>query len=139
MKYCILILLIILSACSPPTVEQQHTAAISRHIYISDMDQYGVEDVWIPSLKGDCEDYALWMRERVGGELMYVRTQQGEPHMVLIINGIFDDKKNPISGKIVDSLSQYVYPVSEMKHKFVYTLSDKHVESYLKHIPVPSK
>ncbi len=132
-----IILCVFLSACSPPTLEQQHAAAMRRHIYMSDQEQYGREDVWTPSLKGDCEDYALWMRERVGGQLLYVRTQQGEPHMVLIVGGVYDKKKNPIAGKVIDNLSKHVYPVSEMKHKFVYTLTDWHVENYLKRMPVP--
>lgn len=132
----ILPLLILLSACSPPTLEQQHAAAMRQHVYITDMEQYGVEDVWSPTLRGDCEDYALWMRERVGGDLMYVRTPEGEPHMVLIVGGVYDKKKNPIDGKIIDNLSKHVYQVSEMKHKFVYALTDKHIGTYLRRMPV---
>jgi len=85
------------------------------------MEQYGREDVWTPSLRGDCEDYALWVRERVGGELMYVRTVEGELHVVLNVNG-----------KIVDNLSPTVYSRSEMKHKLIFEMTDKHVEQFLK-------
>lgn len=109
---CVLLLTTI-TACSPATIEQQHAAAMRRHVYVSDMEQYGREDVWTPSLRGDCEDYALWMRERVGGELMYVRTPEGELHVVLNVNG-----------KIVDNLSPTVYPRSEMKHKHIMDIPD---------------
>lgn len=117
----LLLILITLTACSPPTIEQQHAAAMRRHIYISDMDQYGLDDVWVPSIKGDCEDYALWMRERVGGRLLYVRTEQGQAHIVLNVDG-----------KIIDNLSRDVYPRSEMKHKLIFEMTDEHVQQFLK-------
>lgn len=113
--------LIIYVFLKPKTIEQQHAAAMRHHVYIADMEQYGVEDYWIPSLTGDCEDYALWMRERVGGELMYVLTEQGQSHIVL-----------DVDGKIVDSLSKRVYPRSKMKHKLIFEMTDKHVEQFLK-------
>lgn len=106
-------LIICISACSSATIEQQHAAAMRRHVNISDMEQYGREDAWKASLTGDCEDYALWMRERVGGELMYVRTQEGELHIVLNVNG-----------KIVDNLSPTVYRRAEMKHKHIMDIPD---------------
>lgn len=114
-------ILIILTACSPPTIEQQHAAAMRQHIYITDMDRYGVEDLWTPSLTGDCEDYVLWMRERVGGQLLHVRTEQGQAHIVL-----------DVDGKIIDNLSRRVYQRSEMKHKIIFEMTEDHVEQFLK-------
>ena len=120
MRFLIVILLM-LTACSPPTLEQQHAAAMRQHVYASDMEQYGVEDYWIASLRGDCEDYALWMHKQVGGQLLYVRTEQGQAHIVL-----------DVDGKIIDNLSQKVYQRSEMKHKIVFEMTDEHVQQFLK-------
>lgn len=120
--------LIILSGCSALTVEHQHAIALKNHHYISDQQQYGKDEVWTASLVGDCEDYALAMRERVGGELMYVRTPEGEDHVVLNVNG-----------KIVDNQSKTVYPLSQMKHKHVYTLTEQHLQNYLTTKPIPTK
>jgi len=78
-------------------------------------------DVWSPTLRGDCEDYALAMRERVGGQLLYVRTERGQAHIVL-----------DVDGKIVDNLSKKVYPRSEMKHKLIFEMTETHVEQFLK-------
>lgn len=105
----------------PKTIEQQHAAAMRQHVYVSDMDQYGVEDYWISSLRGDCEDYALWMQERVGGQLLYVITESKDAHVVLDVNG-----------QIVDSLSTQVYPRSLMRHKLVFEMTDEHVQQFLK-------
>lgn len=101
-----------------------------EHSVVSNQQQYGVEEVWTPSLRGDCEDYALWMKQRVGGQLIYVRTEQGEAHIVLNVNG-----------KIVDNMSKVVYPYSEMKHKEVFKLSEGEngLPSFLKKYPVPKK
>lgn len=117
----LLTLIIFITACSPATLEQQHAAAMRHHVYITDQEQYGVEEYWTPSLTGDCEDYALWMRERVGGNLLYVSTEQGQAHIVL-----------DVGGKIIDSLSRKVYPRSEMKHKLILEMTDKHVDQFLK-------
>lgn len=130
--------LIILSGCSALTVEQQHAIALKNHHYISDQQQYGKDEVWTASLVGDCEDYALAMRERVGGELMYVRTPEGIPHVVLLIDGKHQDKK-PVSGMVVDNQSKTVYPLSQMKHKHVYTLTEQHLQNYLTTKPIPTK
>lgn len=78
-------------------------------------------DTWSPTLRGDCEDYALAMLERVGGQLLYVRTEQGQAHIVL-----------DVDGKIIDILSSKVYPRSEMKHKLIFEMTDEHVEQFLK-------
>jgi len=109
-------------SCAPPaTVEQQHAAAMRHHVYVSDMEQYGVDDYWTPSLTGDCEDYALWMQERVGGRLLYVRIESKDAHIVL-----------DVGGKMVDNLSRKVYPRSEMKHKLIFEMTDEHVQQFLK-------
>lgn len=105
-----------LCSCSTLTIEQHQIIAQRWHRYVPDKG-----DVWSPTLRGDCEDYALAMRERVGGQLLYVRTEQGQPHIVLDVNG-----------KIIDNLSRKVYPRSEMKHKLIFEMTDEHVEQFLK-------
>lgn len=122
---------LLLSGCAS-SLQQEHYKAYKQHQYVSDQQQYGKLDVWNADLKGDCEDYALYMRERVGGNLLHVITSQGEDHMVLIVNGVFDDKKKPISGLIVDNLAKNVYPVSQMKHEFVYQLTETHIAQFMK-------
>lgn len=118
----------LLCACSPATIEQQHSIALSRHTYITDQKQYGKKDVWTPSLKGDCEDYALWMRERVGGNILLVVTEDGQYHAVL-----------DVDGKIVDNLSSHVYPKSLMRHKIIVELNDEQLQQMIDGNPVPSK
>jgi predicted transglutaminase-like cysteine proteinase len=109
---------LLLLACASDMEALQHKAQ-RHHIYIRDIDQYGVEDLWVASLKGDCEDYALWVRERVGGDLLMVRTQEGEMHMVLRV----DDY-------IFDSLSTHLYKFEDMPHKYIATIPyDKHTQN----------
>lgn len=112
--------IIFLSACSPPTLQQEHSWALKKHQYITDQDQYGIPNKWVASLKGDCEDYALVMKNKVGGQLLYVRTPEGEAHIVL-----------DVDGQIVDNTSAKVYPREEMKHKYVYTVKESEIELWL--------
>lgn len=117
---------LLLCGCSPAAVEQQHAIAMQRHLYVTDQTQYGKEEVWTPSLVGDCEDYALWMRERVGGNIILVRTKDGVAHVVL-----------DVSGKIVDNLSRTVYQRQKMTHKVIKELNDTQVNQMLKGYPIP--
>ena len=112
--------LIVLSGCAS-NLQKEHFTAYKNHTYTTDQAKYNKADVWTPSLNGDCEDYALYMRQRAGGNLLHVTTQQGEAHMVLDVNGT-----------IVDNLSKVVYPRSEMKHKIVYQLTETHIRQFLK-------
>lgn len=71
-------------------ISKLHRAALSQHIYISDMDQYGVVDKWVPSLVGDCEDYAMYMQIKLrehgyASDLWITRTEQNELHVVLVV------------------------------------------------------
>lgn len=126
MKFIYAFLLLILACVlmyivSPePTLQQQHTWALKRHQYITDQEQYGIPNKWVASLKGDCEDYALVMKNKVGGKMLYVRTVGGEAHIVLDVNGY-----------IVDNLSPVIYPRQKMQHKFIYTVTEKEIERWL--------
>lgn len=122
---------ILLSACSPPTLQQEHSWALKKHQYITDRDQYGIENKWVASLRGDCEDYALVMKNKVGGHLLYVRAYTGEAHIVLLVDGVFDKNNKPISGLVLDNMSRVVYPVGEMRHKYVYTIKESQIELWL--------
>jgi predicted transglutaminase-like cysteine proteinase len=123
----------LLTACAAaPTLQQAHTAALRHHVYVTDQAQYGIPNKWVSSLRGDCEDYALYMRERVGGVMLYVRAYTGEAHIVLLVNGVFDKNGKPIEGQVVDNMSKVVYPLSQMKHKYVYTIKESEIERWLK-------
>lgn len=120
-KLAVLITALHIQACSTTdALQQKHSAAMKAHVYITDLDQYGVKDKWVPSLEGDCEDYALWMRKKVGGKLLYVKTTAGELHIVLDVDGI-----------IIDNTSAKVYPREKMAHKLVFVMDDRQVASYL--------
>lgn len=112
--------MVLICSCSPPTVQQQHSAALRKHQYITDQEQYGIPNKWVASLKGDCEDYALVMKAKVGGQMLYVRAYTGEAHIVLDVDGM-----------IVDNMSPTVYPRSEMKHKYIYTIKDSEISHWL--------
>lgn len=113
-----------LSACQ--SVREQyrlqtiHQQALLQHHYLSDWKQYGVSEYWAASLTGDCEDYALWMKDRVGGQLLYVRTPDGQLHVVL-----------QVENWVIDSASAAVYPREAMRHKLIFVLTEAHVQSYL--------
>lgn len=113
-------ILLFLCGCRPPTLQQEHSWALKRHHYITDQEQYGIANKWVESLKGDCEDYALFMKKKVGGKMLYVRAYTGEAHIVLDVNG-----------QIVDNMSKTVYPRSEMRHKYIYTIEEKEIERWL--------
>lgn len=118
-----LFLIFTLSGCTTTQPESMHAIAIKRHVYITDPQQYGVENKWRVSLRGDCEDYALWMRERLGGNLLVVWQITGRkytPHMVLDVNGT-----------IIDNTSKVTYPRSEMKHKFWYQVTEQQIKENL--------
>lgn len=68
------------------------------HVYIDDIDQYGVEEYWEISLHGDCEDYALWCRQElkkhgIESDLVLCKTEQGEWHLVCGVEGWILDNR----------------------------------------------
>lgn len=117
----LMLFLLVTVACGPvDKLQAEHSAALRKHTYISDIDQYGIQNKWVASLKGDCEDYALVMKNKLGGKLLYVRTTGGVAHIVL-----------DVDGRIVDNMSARVYSRSEMKHKYVYTVKENEIERWL--------
>jgi predicted transglutaminase-like cysteine proteinase len=91
-------------------------------VEVSDMDQYGREDVWtLPtSGRGDCEDFALLKRKLLlqrgwpaSALLIGVgTTSSGEPHAVLVVataNGEY----------VLDNLTSSILPPSQTGHTFL--------------------
>jgi len=91
---------LILTACTPVnTVEYIHAELLARHTYVTDQDQYGVNDKWVMSLRGDCEDFALFSYFYLVGkgyqpQFWLVRTETDELHAVLVVDGYeFDNRR----------------------------------------------
>jgi predicted transglutaminase-like cysteine proteinase len=90
-------------------------------VEVSDMDQYGLEDVWtLPtSGKGDCEDFALLKRKLLlqrgwpasALAISVGTTSSGEPHAVLVVT--------TVSGEyVLDNLTTSILPPSQTGHTF---------------------
>lgn len=121
-KIALILTAIMLQSCSsnqPSYLQRQHTAALKEHVFISDMEQYGVADKWVESLTGDCEDFALYMRRKLGGHLLFVRANTGELHVVLNVRGM-----------IIDNLSSTVYPLAAMPHRLLFTMTEQHISQF---------
>jgi predicted transglutaminase-like cysteine proteinase len=100
MKTLTALSLVSLAACtSVRPVEYVHAELMARHTYISDQEQYGANDKWVMSLTGDCEDFSLFsyfylVAKGYSPEFWIVRTEKGELHTVLIVDGYeFDNRR----------------------------------------------
>lgn len=91
-------------------LQRLHTETLSSFEYVSDIENYGVEDLWaIDCFKGDCEDYALCIRDKLGkGDVLIVRATDGTMHAVLDVDGV-----------IVDNLYPRVYDIDKMPHRLI--------------------
>lgn len=88
---------------------------------VSDMEQYGREDVWtLPtSGKGDCEDFALLKRKMLiergwpasALSIAVGMTSQGEPHAVLTV-------ATDRGSYVLDNLTSSILPSSQTSHTF---------------------
>ncbi|MCO4758492.1 MAG: transglutaminase-like cysteine peptidase [Oceanospirillaceae bacterium] len=81
------------------TLQKVLDEAHAKHQYVSDLTRYQREDYWIASLHGDCEDFALWARNRLAtlgitSDLVYVLTENGGDHMVLSVEGWILDSRH---------------------------------------------
>lgn len=98
-------------------LEETHMKTLRNFTYKNDIDLYGVSDKWVSNCnEGDCEDYSLCMYGKVGGEILIVKTKEGESHTVLDVNGT-----------IIDSLSWYTYKLEDMKHTLVVRIPEGNV------------
>ena len=100
MKTLTALALLLLMACTPvQSIEYIHAELLARHTYVSDQDQYGVNDKWIMSLTGDCEDFSLFSYFYLVGkgyqpQFWLVRTETDEMHTVLVVDGYeFDNRR----------------------------------------------
>lgn len=79
--------------------------AFSQHTYITDFAKYGVQDDWRPELEGDCESFALWLRNRLAelgieSDLMIARTEEKRLHTVVSVGGwILDNRYRWVMNK----------------------------------------
>ncbi|WP_262297757.1 transglutaminase-like cysteine peptidase [Microvirga sesbaniae] len=94
----------------------------STIVEVSDMDQYGREDVWtLPtSGRGDCEDFALLKRKLLlqrgwptsALSISVGTTSSGEPHAVLVVT--------TASGEyVLDNLTSSILPPAQTGHTFL--------------------
>jgi predicted transglutaminase-like cysteine proteinase len=68
------------------------------HVYTSDQDQYQQPEFWESGLIGDCEDFALWIREQltlkgIESDLVYCFTEGWEGHLVIHVDGWILDNR----------------------------------------------
>lgn len=91
-----------------------HNIALKRHQYVSDQQQYLRQDHWEASLLGDCEDYALWLQQKlsllaISSELVWV-WQQNQSHMVLLVDDYY----------VIDNLQKHVMTLAEVNAEHPY-------------------
>lgn len=88
---------------------------------VTDYDYFGVEEVWtLPSLYGDCEDYALLKRKQLMERswpasallITVVRQRNGEGHAVLTVRTDRGDF-------VLDNLNESVLPWHETEYTFL--------------------
>src|SRR3712207_4239911 len=100
-------------------LQQVNSHVNSTIVEVSDMEQYGREDVWaLPiSGKGDCEDFALLKRKLLlqrgwpasALSISVGTTSQGEAHAVLTVT--------TASGEyVLDNLTSAILPTSQTGH-----------------------
>lgn len=70
------------------------------HEYVRDIEQYRIREHWVESLVGDCEDFALSVREMLRDEsiecdLVYCLTENGGGHLVCSVDGWILDNRYP--------------------------------------------
>lgn len=81
--------------CLQPLLDR----ARSLHTYVGDRDQYQKDDYWRADLRGDCEDFALWVRAQltaagIKSQLVYALTETGGAHIVVSVEGWILDNRH---------------------------------------------
>lgn len=69
------------------------------HTYVTDKEQYGLEEYWTNSLVGDCEDFSIAVREllkeiNIESDLIYCKDENGEGHLVCSVDGWILDNRH---------------------------------------------
>lgn len=98
----------------------------ARYVYVYDSEQYGVAEVWkdlsqisrYKRVKGDCEDYAIYLWRKIKGcEIWYCRAWGGGHAVVKLPNGYWIDcnyRKPMISPPAAWDMS-VGYPIPELQ------------------------
>lgn len=88
------------------TLQEVLHRAHRDHVYVSDQEKYGVREHWSVDLEGDCEDFALWVRNTlrdeydIHGNLVFCKTENGVYHLVLSVDGwILDNRHDWVMSK----------------------------------------
>lgn len=78
------------------TIERIADEAFANHEYISDRLKYKADDLWESSLEGDCDDFSLYVWERlraegVGSRMVLAGTGNGRTHVAVLADGLLID------------------------------------------------
>lgn len=104
-KQAILLIAAMLSGCSVHPLQSQLDQLHDEFVPASDMELYGVPDYWVARNTGDCEDFALLAKQRLGiGEVLVVAGSDRRRHAVLHIGGgVAIDVMRPVPFSIADA------------------------------------
>ena len=81
------------------TLKEVLSEAHAGHMYTTDWISHGVAEYWQPDLIGDCEDFALWCRDRlkekgIESDLILCQTIEIGLHLVLSVKGWILDNRS---------------------------------------------
>ena len=81
------------------TLQKVLNEAHRGHTYVSDLDKHGKLEHWEADLVGDCDSFALWIRDRlkqenIESDLIYCLTETGEGHLVISVQGWILDNRS---------------------------------------------
>ncbi len=81
-----------------PSDAATYNLALSNFEYVSDMNQWRVQDRWTRTYDlqkhfiGDCEDFAFSMQHAIGGEVWYIILPIHQAHAALVRGGhVYDN------------------------------------------------
>lgn len=98
-------------------LQKVQDSALESHVYVTDKTQYDIDDYWELSLKGDCEDYALWIQQElkqygIESDLVIADiTRDGEKYSHVVVN---------VNGWIIDNRTDRVLPRYDVKYDWRY-------------------
>ena len=88
------------------TLQDVLSTAHRDHVYVSDQEKYGLREHWTVNLTGDCEDFALWIRNTlrdsygIQSDLVFCLTENGVGHLVVSVDGwILDNRHDWVMSK----------------------------------------
>jgi len=80
-------------------LEKVLSQAHAGHMYTTDWVTHGVAEYWSADLVGDCEDFALWCRDKlleqgIESDLIFCKTMEMGYHLVLSVQGWILDNRS---------------------------------------------